>query len=163
MGGLSRRSVKIKEIRDQGIRPVILDAGDLIFSTKKIDARNKNAELVRADAMIEGFNRIGCDAINVGHYEMLNGLNYLKRISQNTDIPFISANIKDASTNELIFEPFLILERGELKIGVAGVTNQLPDTSKSVNFLSLTISPLAALTRYECFGKRFSCFSPIIW
>ena len=57
MGGLSRRSVKIKEIRDRGIDPIILDAGDLIFSTKKIDARNKNAELTRADAMLEGSRR----------------------------------------------------------------------------------------------------------
>ena len=81
LGGLSRRSVKIKEIRDRGIDPIILDAGDLIFSTKKIDAQNKNAELTRADAMLEGFNRIGGDAINVGHYEVLNGLKYLKNIS----------------------------------------------------------------------------------
>ena len=80
------------EIR--GISPIILDAGDLIFSTKKINAQNKNAELFRADAMLEGFNKIGCDAINVGHYEMLNGLSYLKNISQKTDIPFISANLK---------------------------------------------------------------------
>ena len=82
--------------------------------------------------MLEGFNKIGCDAINVGHYEMLNGLSYLKNISQKTDIPFISANLKDPSTNELIFEPYIILERGDLRIGVAGVTNQLPDTSKSM-------------------------------
>ena len=82
--------------------------------------------------MLEGFNKIGCDAINVGHYEMLNGLSYLKNISQKTDIPFISANLKDPSTNELIFEPYIILEKGDLRIGVAGVTNQLPDTSKSM-------------------------------
>ncbi len=132
MGGLSRRSVKIKEIRDRGIDPIILDAGDLIFSTKKIDARNKNAELTRADAMLEGFNRIGGDAINVGHYELLNGLKYLRNISNKTDIPFISANLKDASTSELIFKPYLIIDRGELKIGVVGVTNQLPDTTKTI-------------------------------
>ena len=123
---------KIKEIRDRGIDPIILDAGDLIFSTKKIDAQNKNAELTRADAMLEGFNRIGGDAINVGHYEVLNGLKYLKNISNKTDIPFISANLKDASTSELIFKPYLIIDRGELKIGVAGVTSQLPDTSRSI-------------------------------
>ena len=87
LGGLSRRSVKINEIRDQGISPIILDAGDLIFSTKKINAQNKNAELFRADAMLEGFNKIGCDAINVGHYEMLNGLSYLKNISQKNRFP----------------------------------------------------------------------------
>ena len=72
--------------------------------------------------MLEGFNKIGCDAINVGHYEMLNGLSYLKDISQR-QIYLSFLPIQDPSTNELIFEPYIILERGDLRIGVAGVTN----------------------------------------
>ena len=61
-----------------GIDPLVLDAGDLFFSTTKLDENNKESELYRAEAILEGYNRIGCDAINVGHYEMLNGLKFLK-------------------------------------------------------------------------------------
>ncbi len=115
-----------------GIEPVILDAGDLLFSTKKLNAANKNSEAFRAQAIIEGYQKIGCDAINVGHYEVLNGLSFLKNMSTKTDIPFISSNLKYPETNELIFKPYAILERGEMKIGVLGATDLLPDTCLSI-------------------------------
>ena len=66
LGGLSRKYVKIKEMRDAGIDPLILDAGDLFFSTKNIDATNKNSEIFRANAIMEGFQKVGCDAIMLG-------------------------------------------------------------------------------------------------
>ena len=87
LGGLSRKYVKIKEMRDAGIDPLILDAGDLFFSTKNIDATNKNSEIFRANAIMEGFQKVGCDAINVGHYEVLNGLSFLQEMVKKTDIP----------------------------------------------------------------------------
>ena len=132
MGGLSRRSVKINEIRKSGIDPLILDAGDLFFSTNKITRNNKESQLFRAGAIVEGYNRIGCDAINVGHYEMLNGLPFLKKMSEKTDIPFLSANLKDPVSKKLLFDPYRIIQKGSLKIGVVGVTDKLPDTCKSM-------------------------------
>ena len=124
--------MKVQEIRNTGIDPLVLDAGDLFFSTTKLDVNNKESELYRAEAMLEGYNRIGCDAINVGHYEMLNGLTFLKEMAGKTEIPFLSANLRDPISNELIFEPFHIIERGEIKVGIIGVTSKLPDTCKSM-------------------------------
>lgn len=124
--------MKIQEMRDAGIDPLVLDAGDLFFSTTKLDVNNKESELYRAEAILEGYNRIGCDAINVGHYEMLNGLTFLKEMAGKTEIPFLSANLRDSKSNELIFEPFHIIEKGEIKVGIIGVTSKLPDTCKSM-------------------------------
>ena len=132
MGGLSRRSTKIKELRSSNENPLILDAGDLFFSTKDLNPSNKNSETVRAQAIMEGYQKIGCDVINVGHYEVLNGLSFLNQIIKRYNIPFISANLKNAKTNELIFKPYEIFERDNLKIGVVGVTDMLPDTCKSI-------------------------------
>tara|TARA_Y100000996_G_scaffold85618_1_gene59473 strand:- start:427 stop:1416 length:990 start_codon:yes stop_codon:yes gene_type:complete len=119
-------------MRDAGINPLILDAGDLLFSTKNIDATNKNSEIFRANAILEGYQKVGCDAINVGHYEVLNGLSFLREIEKTTDIPFISSNLKDSKSGELLFDPYIIFERGELKIGVIGATDLIPDTMKSI-------------------------------
>ena len=119
-------------MRDAGINPLILDAGDLIFSTKNIDATNKNSEIFRANAILEGYQKVGCDAINVGHYEVLNGLSFLREMEKTTDIPFISSNLKDSKSGELLFDPYIIFERGELKIGVIGATDLIPDTMKSI-------------------------------
>ena len=120
-------------MRDAGINPLILDAGDLIFSTKNIDATNKNSEIFRANAILEGYQKVGCDAINVGHYEVLNGLSFLREMEKTTDIPFISSNLKDSKSGELLFDPYIIFERGELKIGVIGATDLIPDTMKSIH------------------------------
>jgi len=122
----------MNELRDSGVDPLIIDAGDLFFSTASLNSTNKKSELYRAGAILEGYNRVGCDAINVGHYEMLNGLSFLKSMEEKTEIPFLSANLRDAQTNELLFEPFLIIEKESLKIGIVGVTDKLPDTTKSM-------------------------------
>ena len=119
-------------MRDAGINPLILDAGDLFFSTKSIDAMNKNSEIFRANAILEGFQKVGCDAINVGHYEVLNGLSFLREMEKKTDIPLISSNLIDSKSGELLFNPYIIFERGELKIGVIGATDLIPDTMKTV-------------------------------
>ena len=91
----------MNELRDSGVDPLIIDAGDLFFSTANLNSKNKKSELYRASAILEGYNRVGCDAINVGHYEMLNGLSFLKSMEEKTEIPFLSANLRDSQTNKL--------------------------------------------------------------
>ncbi len=116
-------------MRESGVSPIIVDAGDLLFSTKKIGPKNRDSEIFRAETILEGYKKIGCDAINVGHYEVLNGLSFLKKVSKGVDIPFISSNLKDKKNENLIFSPYIIIERENLKIGIVGATNMLPDTS----------------------------------
>ena len=132
MGGLSRKSVKIKEMIAAGKDPLILDAGDLLFSTKNIDITNKNSEVFRARAILEGYEKVGCDAINVGHYEVLNGLSFLKSMTESTNIPFISSNLRDSKSGDLIFSPYMIFERASLKIGVVGASDLIPDSASSI-------------------------------
>ena len=78
LGGLSRRYVKVQELRDNGKNPLILDAGDLFFSTTNLNDDNRKAEEFRAGAILDGLNQIGFDAINIGKYELLNGLSFWK-------------------------------------------------------------------------------------
>ena len=104
-------------MRDAGIDPLILDAGDLFFSTKNIDAINKNSEIFRANAIMEGFQKAGCDAINVGHYEVLNGLSFLQEMVKKTDIPFISSNLKDSKSGQLHLILILFLKEEISKLG----------------------------------------------
>ena len=119
-------------MREDGKDPIIVDAGDFLFSTKNINDTNRKSEIHRAKSILEGFNKIGCDAINVGQYEILNGLKFLKEISEDSNIPFISANIRDRKTSELIFSPYYIVKKNQLKFGIIGVTDLLPDTCKTL-------------------------------
>ena len=113
---------------EDGKNPIILDAGDLFFSTPTLHDSIRSSESYRASAIIKGYGQIGCDAINVGHYELANGLPFLLDITQSTSIPFISANLKDATTGKLLFEPYIILRRSDLKIGIIGLTDLASDS-----------------------------------
>ena len=132
MGGLSRRYIKVQELKSEGKNPIILDAGDFFFSTTNLNKNNIKSEEYRAGAILEGYDKIGCDAINVGKYELLNGLSFLKNMASKTDIPFLSANLRDSKTKELLFQPYRIVSRGDLSFGIIGVTSLLPDTSTIV-------------------------------
>ena len=119
-------------MRAEGIDPLILDAGDLFFSTPKLSKVNYESEMFRASAILQGYETIGCDAINIGHFEMLGGLPFLKGMDTQFEIPFVSANIRDAITNELLFDPYVIKNKNGLEIGIIGVTDKVPDTSKTI-------------------------------
>ncbi len=119
-------------MKEVGKDPIILDAGDLLFSTKKLETINKKSEMHRAKSILNGYSKIGCDAINVGHYELLNGLTFLKDITKDIGIPILSANLRYAKSNELIFQPYHIMQKNQMKFGIIGITNLLPDTSKTI-------------------------------
>ena len=133
LGGLSRKSMVLKEMRKNGESPLVLDAGDMFFSKTNINVNNIKSEQHRCETMLKGYEKIGIDAQNVGKYELLAGLSYLKKMEKNfSTIPFISANIRSASTSELLFKPYRIIRKDDLDIGVLGLTNMVPDTMRSV-------------------------------
>ena len=68
LGGLSRRYVKINEIRQDGNNPILLDAGDMFFSTKNLNKNNIESERYRANVMLDAYQNIGYDALNIGIY-----------------------------------------------------------------------------------------------
>ena len=119
-------------MRQEGIDPLILDAGDLFFTTPDLHDSNRVSEKYRASVILMGYEQIGCDAINVGQYEFGGGEQFLLETASTTQIPFISANLINMQTNQLLFNPYIIIEREGLKIGVIGLTNLLPKTIKNI-------------------------------
>jgi len=123
----------IEKMREDGGDPLILDAGDMFFSTTNINDNNLKSEKHRCETMLEVYEKIGCDGLNIGKYELLAGLGYLKDMKEKyTNIDFISANIRDKNTNDLIFSPYKIIQKENLNIGVIGLTNMAPDSMKSI-------------------------------
>ena len=91
LGGLSRKYVAIMQMRDDGLDPIVLDAGDMFFSTTSLNKNNLASEKHRCETMLAGYEKIGCDGLNIGKYELLGGLGYLKSLEQKyPKIPFIS-------------------------------------------------------------------------
>ncbi len=125
MGGLSRKLSYINTLKNNNINPIILDAGDALFAQPQYSLLNLPSVKYKAKAFLEGYEKIGCDALNIGEYDLAAGYEFLKSLEKNSTIPFISANLRIKDTDDLAFKPFVIIKRNKLKIGIIGVTDYL--------------------------------------
>ncbi len=126
MGGLSRKSVIVNNYRkEKGFEPIIIDAGDAFFASSVLAANNVEADKLQAKALMEGYEKIGCDALNIGSFDLATGIDFVHTLKEEVSFPFISANLTDAS-DQLLFPPYTIVEKNGFKIGITGVTNQIP-------------------------------------
>lgn len=105
----------------------MLDAGDLFFKSLQVSGVKKEIGTLKANTVVAGFNIIGCDAFNVGRNDFANGSDFLMSLSDSAQFPFISANIINKESGKLVFEPYKIVERGNLKFGILGLVTGLPN------------------------------------
>ena len=114
-GGYARRMGLIKEERNKDPQLLLLDAGDFCQGTPYFNFFHGRVEL---DAM----NRMRYDAATLGNHEFDNGLDTLAAVLQTAKFPIVCANYDFTGTAlESIIQPFTILRRGNLKIGVFGL------------------------------------------
>ncbi len=80
--------------------------------------------------MYAALEALGFDASTLGNYEFNYGLDYLKTVLDTADIPVLNANVRDAKTNALAFNPYVILPKNfkditgknvTVNIGITGI------------------------------------------
>ena len=110
---------------------MILDAGDVFFASAVLASQNAEGDKLQAKGLLQGYETIGCDALNVGGFDLAAGKDFLLSLANDSSIPFISANLTD--TNDiLLFPPYAIVEKNGFKVGVTGVSNLVPEHVKDV-------------------------------
>ncbi|MDC0215304.1 hypothetical protein OAK14_01440 [Candidatus Marinimicrobia bacterium] len=109
----------------------------MLFSNSVLVDIQEEADKLRAQTVIKGYETIGCDVINVGGFDMAAGMDYLQQIIDSTDIPFISANIIDSRTNKNLFPSHHIIENEGLSVGVIGLTDFIPPHIRRVKIEDL--------------------------
>jgi len=72
---------------------------------------NEQADKLRANAILKGYERIGCHAVNVGGFDLAAGTAFIQQIVDSTEIPFISANIIILKAVSFSFHPTILLQR----------------------------------------------------
>jgi len=86
----------------------------------------------KAEAFLEGMEKIGCDVLNIGEYDLAGGFDFLKGLEEKSEIPFISANLLSIEDGKLAFEPYVIMKKNKVKVGVIGVTDYLSTENKEL-------------------------------
>ncbi|MGQ9807249.1 MAG: bifunctional metallophosphatase/5'-nucleotidase [Armatimonadota bacterium] len=115
MGGLDRIGTLIRRERRTDPEAILLDNGDTIQG-------NSMAFMFKGRHIIEGMNALNYDAMTAGNHEFNFGPRVIERMRQASRFPWLSANVVRASGGEPVFEPFVILERKGVRVGVLGLT-----------------------------------------
>jgi len=125
-GGSARLATAIRrrraELAEQDIPVLTLDAGDQSQGTLYYTTYGGKAE-------IEMMNLIGFDAMTLGNHEFNQGPDSLAEMLAVADFPIVSGNTRVANGHALagLIRDHLIVEHGDMKIGILGVTT--PDTT----------------------------------
>ncbi len=99
---------------------MLLDSGDALIGGGALGDKTKG------EAIVAGMNLMAYDAMALGPKELSLGLDLLRQRMKEAEFPILSANVVLSGTQELVAQPYVILERGGHRLGVIGLT-RVPD------------------------------------
>jgi len=121
LGGISQTVGAVDAIR-RAAQPLFwLDSGDRLFRVDMALLSTEEAERrLKAVLLIDAANLGGLDAMGLGRLDLGAGLSYLQKLAARATFPILSANLVDPA-GALLFEPSVMLQKGDLRVGVTSV------------------------------------------
>ena len=85
LGGLPRRYTYINQVKESGIDPILLDAGDALFENYYLLKEKLPSAKLRAKTVLESTAKMGDYIYNVGQYDFAAGYNFIKQLENSND------------------------------------------------------------------------------
>jgi len=125
VGGIALLSGYLKKVRSEEENVLFAIAGDM-FRGSIIDSEYMGM------STIELMNNLSPDVATIGNHEVDYGLAHLLFLEKCAKFPIINANTFITTNHVRLFNPYIILERGGLKIMFIGIiTDEILATTKS--------------------------------
>ncbi|MFC4355206.1 bifunctional 2',3'-cyclic-nucleotide 2'-phosphodiesterase/3'-nucleotidase [Chryseomicrobium palamuruense] len=130
--GLAKTATLIKQARQENPNSILVDNGDLIQGTPfgsyvaTVDPLKDGQE----HPSITTMELLGYDAGTLGNHEFNYGLDFLDEVLDDADYPVINANVKDATSGERLFQPYVVETKtfkdstgkdAQVKVGITGI------------------------------------------
>jgi hypothetical protein len=144
IGGMDRRWNAIQAYPAQ--TRIFLDAGNALFKSATASEFLAPQWFEQASGVVEAYNLLGADAIEVGETEFALGVAKFEELAAKAKFPFISANLY--RDGKLYLKPSVMLTRAGKKIGVFGLFGnglQLPKELEARDSLEAAREQVAAL------------------
>lgn len=139
---MARRASFIEEKRQNDDNPLfVLDAGNSLAGTL-ISLQSKGGVIV------EGMNAMGYDALALGRMEFALGLEALKGIKESADFVLLSANVVEKGSQDSIFDPYVILERQGITVGIIGLSEADVNADSKMKEQIQVLDPVETAKRY---------------
>ncbi|WP_373232504.1 bifunctional UDP-sugar hydrolase/5'-nucleotidase [Cohnella sp.] len=123
--GLIKLATIMKQIRSEREHVLLIDNGDLLQGTP-FAYYHACLDQTTAHPIVNLMNRLQLDAFIPGNHEFNYGLDFVKRAREQSEYPWLSANVLNMQTGEPLFGcPYRIFTfPGGVKIGLLGLTTQ---------------------------------------
>ncbi len=119
VGGYPRLKTYIDQTRRSNENVLFLDSGDTFHGTYPVVASE-------GEVLIPLLNKMTLDAMT-SHWEFAYGPKRFKELASQLNYPVLAINIYDEKTNELVFDPYLIKEFKDVKVGIIGIAATIVD------------------------------------
>ncbi len=116
IGGLARVAAVVQSVRSNvgRDRVLVLDAGDTFGDTMI-------ADLTKGQAVVEGMNAVGYDAMCIGNHEPDFTATGLVDCMKAAHFPVLAANVFVSPAHTLFTQPTLLRKVGDMQVGVFGL------------------------------------------
>lgn len=135
-GGIAAQAYLVrkirKEVEKEGGAVLVLSAGDANTGVAESD-------YFRAKPDLTAMNVIGYDAMVLGNHEFDKGPVQIEEQKKWVRFPFLSANVHYKDEKKELAKPFVVLNKGGVKVGIVGLTTDglklftLPKYGKALN------------------------------
>ncbi len=127
VGGYGRITAYLDKVREENPGSVIaLDNGDTIHGTYPV-VKSKG------EVMIPILNRMGFDAWTA-HWDFAYGPEHLLDFAEKLDYPLLAINCYYEEDDELVFEPYKVVKKKGIKVGLIGVAATIVDKTMPDHF-----------------------------
>ena len=142
IGGISHLTTLIRDLRSKESISFLVDAGDIFTG-----ALSKKSE---GKLPFDLYSSMNYDVMTLGNHEFEYGWETLLDTIPRASFPVLNANIVHEASGELIAEPYTILKKDGVKIGVIGVMgiDAFYNTMASFHRTGLTIKDPTETVQY---------------
>lgn len=132
--GLVKTATLIKKAREENSNSLLFDNGDAIQGTPLGSYKQAVDKLVEGEdhPSVAAMEYLDYDAATLGNHEFNYGLDFFDEVEDDADFPYVNANIRNAASGELMYTPYVIIEKevvdskGNTSIVKVGVTGIVP-------------------------------------
>ncbi|MFQ5689697.1 MAG: bifunctional metallophosphatase/5'-nucleotidase [Gemmatimonadota bacterium] len=120
-GSLAQVATLVDSIRRTDPHTLLFDSGDLLQGTP-LDEYSARVAHDSIHPVIAAMNSLRYDAAAIGNHEFNYGVPFLDRSLRAARFPFLAANIYREGVDSLAYRPYVLLDAGDVRIGVLGFT-----------------------------------------
>jgi hypothetical protein len=110
-------------LNSEGKEILLLDTGNLLFRKPPQTETKRRDALLRVDLLVQSYNEMGSDVVNVGEKDLMMGSKFLSDLGKKAKFSFVSANLVDKNTMKGVFKPYVIKEIAGIKVGIFGLVD----------------------------------------